>query len=98
MAESSDVEIGPGGPHGIKPELDLDQIKAAAKAISSAKKPMIMCGAGAQDASAEVLALAELLNCPVTAFRSGRGVVAEDHALCMRLLLRLVSCGTIVIC
>ena len=81
MADSWDVEIGAGSKHGIKPELDLDQIKAAAKAISSAKKPMIMCGAGAQDASAEVLALAELLNCPVTAFRSGRGVVAEDHAL-----------------
>ncbi len=81
MADNWDVEIGAGGKQGIKPDLNLDQIKAAAKAISSAKKPMIMCGSGAQDASAEVLALAELLNCPVTAFRSGRGVVAEDHAL-----------------
>lgn len=81
MAQNWDVEIGAGGKQGIKPELDLDQIKAAAKAISNAKNPMIMCGSGAQDASSEVLALAELLNCPVTAFRSGRGVVAEDHAL-----------------
>jgi len=81
MAQNWDVEIGAGGKQGIKPELDLDQIKAAAKAISSAKNPMIMCGSGAQDASIEVLALAELLNCPVTAFRSGRGVVAEDHPL-----------------
>ena len=81
MAQNWDVEIGAGGKQGIKPDLDLDQIKTAAKAISNAKNPMIMCGSGAQDASAEVLALAELLNCPVTAFRSGRGVVAEDHAL-----------------
>jgi acetolactate synthase I/II/III large subunit len=81
MAENWDVEIGPGGQQRNKPALDLDKIKAAAKAISSAKNPMIMCGSGAQDASAEVLALAELLNCPVTAFRSGRGVVAEDHPL-----------------
>jgi acetolactate synthase-1/2/3 large subunit len=81
MAKSWDVEIDSGGQQGIKPDLDLDKIKAAAKAISTAKNPMIMCGAGAQDASAEVLALAELLNCPVTAFRSGRGVVAEDHPL-----------------
>lgn len=81
MAESWDVEIDTGGQQGIKPDLDLDKIKAAAKAISTAKNPMIMCGSGAQDASAEVLALAELLNCPVTAFRSGRGVVAEDHPL-----------------
>lgn len=83
MAQEWDVEIGAGATQGTKPELDLDQIKAAAKAVSSAKKPMIMCGSGAQDASEEVLALAELLNCPVTAFRSGRGVVAEDHPLSM---------------
>lgn len=42
---------------------------------------MIMTGNGAQHASAEVLAMAELLNAPVTAFRSGRGVVPEDHPL-----------------
>ena len=83
MAQDWDVDIGAGAKQGNKPELDLDLIKAAAKAISSAKKPMIMCGSGAQDASVEVLALAELLNCPVTAFRSGRGVVAEDHPLSM---------------
>jgi acetolactate synthase-1/2/3 large subunit len=40
-----------------------------------------MCGAGAQHASTEVRALAELLGAPVTAFRSGRGVVPEDHPL-----------------
>jgi acetolactate synthase-1/2/3 large subunit len=51
------------------------------KLLANARKPMIMCGAGAQHASAEVLALAELLNAPVTAFRSGRGVVPEDHEL-----------------
>jgi acetolactate synthase-1/2/3 large subunit len=42
---------------------------------------MIMCGAGAQHAPREVVALAEALQAPVTAFRSGRGVVPEDHAL-----------------
>ncbi len=42
---------------------------------------MIMCGAGAQHAAAEVAALAETLQAPVTAFRSGRGVVPEDHPL-----------------
>ena len=40
-----------------------------------------MCGAGAQHAAAEVAALAEALQAPVTAFRSGRGVVPEDHPL-----------------
>jgi acetolactate synthase-1/2/3 large subunit len=63
------------------PELDLDAIDAAAKLLAAARKPMIMCGAGAQHAADEVRALAERLQAPVTAFRSGRGVVAEDHAL-----------------
>ena len=63
------------------PEIDLDTLRSAAEMIARARKPMIMCGAGAQHASAEVTALAELLDAPVTAFRSGRGVVAEDHPL-----------------
>jgi acetolactate synthase-1/2/3 large subunit len=41
---------------------------------------MIMTGGGAQHASDEVRELAETLGAVVTAFRSGRGVVSEDHA------------------
>lgn len=65
----------------IYPEINQDEISAAVELLAKAKNPMIMCGSGAQHASAEVLALAELFNAPVTAFRSGRGVVAEDHPL-----------------
>ncbi len=64
-----------------EPEPDSDAIAAAAHLLATARKPMLMCGAGAQHAAAEVLALAEILGAPVTAFRSGRGVVPEDHAL-----------------
>src|SRR5258706_70785 len=64
-----------------EPEPDTDAIGAAAKLLAAARKPMLMCGAGAQHAATEVLALAETLQAPVTAFRSGRGVVPEDHAL-----------------
>ena len=70
----------PQAPH-TAPEPDSDAIAAAAKLLATARKPMLMCGAGAQHAAAEVLALADTLQAPVTAFRSGRGVVAEDHAL-----------------
>jgi acetolactate synthase-1/2/3 large subunit len=63
------------------PEINPDVLKSAAAMIAGARRPMIMCGAGALHASEEVTALAELLNAPVTAFRSGRGVVAEDHPL-----------------
>jgi acetolactate synthase-1/2/3 large subunit len=71
----------PDAPAEPQREVDLDTIRAAARLLVAARKPLIMCGAGAQHAAAEVLALAETLQAPVTAFRSGRGVVAEDHAL-----------------
>ena len=60
---------------------DPSAVGAAARLLATARKPLIMCGAGAQHAAAEVRALAEVLQAPVTAFRSGRGVVPEDHAL-----------------
>lgn len=81
MAGTHDLAIGEGNRRVDKPALDEDRLKAAAQAVAAARRPMIMCGAGAQDAADEVLALAELLNCPVTALRSGRGLVAEDHPL-----------------
>ncbi len=57
------------------------EIEAAATLIAAAKHPMIFVGTGAQDAHADVLALAEALDAPVAAFRGGRGIVAEDHPL-----------------
>ena len=81
MAKPWEVETGAGNSQVDTPALDEDRLTHAANLLAKAKKPMIMCGSGAQSASEEVLALAELLNAPVTAFRSGRGVVPEDHDL-----------------
>ena len=81
MAQQWQVETGAANDRIDQPEPDPDAIVRAAEMLSTADNVMIMCGAGAQHASAEVLQLAELLDAPVTAFRSGRGVVAEDHAL-----------------
>ena len=64
-----------------EPRVDEAAIDAAVQLLAAAKKPMIMCGAGAQHAPREVELLAETLQAPVTAFRSGRGIVPEDHAL-----------------
>lgn len=63
------------------PQPDPQRVAEAAKLVSQARRPMIMVGTGALNASAEVLALAERLGAPVVAFRGGRGVVSEDHAL-----------------
>ena len=81
MAEKTDIELIPGAQIPDPGALDPESIDAAAQRLAHAKRAMIMVGGGAQHAAPEVLALAELLNAPVTAFRSGRGVVAEDHPL-----------------
>lgn len=81
MASSAKVRINEPPARPLSPEIDHDQIAAAAKLIAKSRRPMIMCGSGAQHASEAVQALAELLDAPVTAHRGGRGVVAEDHAL-----------------
>ena len=81
MASPTAVAIEPVGtaPEPLRP--DPDAIEAAVRLLATAKKPLLMCGAGAQHAAHEVRALAEALQAPVTAFRSGRGIVPEDHAL-----------------
>jgi acetolactate synthase-1/2/3 large subunit len=81
MAARSPVAIASPDPSLAEPAVDDDAIESAARLLATAKKPLIMCGAGAQHAAPEVTALAEILQAPVTAFRSGRGVVPEDHPL-----------------
>src|SRR6202012_2892875 len=43
--------------------------------------PMIFVGSGAIDAREEILELAEMIDAPVVAFRSGRGIVSNAHEL-----------------
>jgi acetolactate synthase I/II/III large subunit len=81
MAARAPAIIDTADAPAAEPLIDLDAIEAAVRLLAKAVRPMIMCGAGAQHAAAEVGALAETLQAPVTAFRSGRGVVAEDHPL-----------------
>jgi acetolactate synthase-1/2/3 large subunit len=60
------------------PPPDPDAVLAAAQLIAGAKRPLICVGAGALDAGAEILELAQQLQAPVTAHRSGKGIVSED--------------------
>jgi acetolactate synthase-1/2/3 large subunit len=57
---------------------DPAAVRAAAKAIATARSPIIILGAGALGAGAEILELARLIQAPVTSHRSGRGVVSEE--------------------
>jgi acetolactate synthase-1/2/3 large subunit len=65
------------------PEPDDEALEAAAKMLGEAKRPLIIVGGGAQHASAEVTALAEMLEAPVCAYRMGHGVVDGRHELCV---------------
>lgn len=63
------------------PIPDPDRVAAAAKLIAASKRPMIFVGAGALEAGDEILELAEMIDAPVVAFRSGRGIVSNRHEL-----------------
>jgi acetolactate synthase-1/2/3 large subunit len=58
------------------PQPDSERITAAAALIAGSKTPMIFVGSGAIHARDEILELAELIDAPVVAFRSGRGIVS----------------------
>ena len=61
--------------------VDDDAVERAAKLLGASRRPLIFVGGGAQDASPEVTALAEMLEAPVAAFRRGQGVVPAGHRL-----------------
>jgi acetolactate synthase-1/2/3 large subunit len=69
----------------IQPDPEL--IHRAAKVLAEAKKPMIIVGGGALDAGNEILELAEFLQAPVVSFRSGRGIVGDDHELGLTIIV-----------
>jgi acetolactate synthase-1/2/3 large subunit len=63
------------------PLPDIERVKAAAALVADSRTPMIFVGSGAIDAREEILELAELIDAPVVAFRSGRGIVSNAHEL-----------------
>lgn len=65
------------------PRPDPELVAKAAALIRSAKNPLIMLGSGAIGAEAEVAELARLLQAPVTAHRSGKGILPDDDPLAL---------------
>jgi acetolactate synthase-1/2/3 large subunit len=70
-----------------EPEIDEDAVTTAATLLGAAKRPLIVCGGGAQDASAEVTALSAMLQAPVLGYRRGRGVLDSRNPLSVTLPL-----------
>lgn len=80
-ARPGEVAVPERFPPPARPPVDLEAVEAAARLLGAAERPMIVVGGGAQDASAEVTALAEMLEAPVVAYRRGPGVVSSAHRL-----------------
>ena len=80
-----EAPIAPVAPE--EPSIDDDAVEAAARLLGAAERPLIMVGAGAQDASGEIAAVAGLLQAPVGAYRGGRGVLDSRHPLSINLPL-----------
>ncbi|MXW99290.1 MAG: TPP-binding protein, partial [Acidimicrobiaceae bacterium] len=68
-------------PRATTPVIDTDQIEQAARVLGQARRPLIMVGGGAQDASEPVRRLAEMLEAPVFARHMGLGVMDTRHRL-----------------
>jgi acetolactate synthase-1/2/3 large subunit len=72
----------PETPLPLPPDaIDDEAIETAAKILGAAERPMLVLGGGAQDASAEVVRIAEMLEAPVSSYRRGRGVIPSSHRL-----------------
>ena len=75
---------------GYRPstEVNEEDVRAIADALSRSTRPVILAGHGASIAKAEkeVLQLAETLNAPVTTTLLGKGVIPETHPLSLGML------------
>jgi acetolactate synthase-1/2/3 large subunit len=85
LSRGAPVEI-PAAAVPTNPLVDLDAVAQAAKLLGDALHPMIIIGGGAQNASVEVTALAEMLQAPVLAHRMGLGVLDRRNPLCVNMV------------
>ena len=83
------AEIGDAPPYEpvrqVRSAGDAQDIEAAADMLVAAQMPMIYAGQGVlyAEATAELVALAELLDAPVMTSADGKSAFPEDHALAL---------------
>lgn len=68
----------------FNPPVDSGAIDRAGEWLGQAENPMIFVGGGAQGVSSELRQLAELLQAPVVAYRTGQGVLDSRHVLSLK--------------
>jgi acetolactate synthase-1/2/3 large subunit len=60
---------------------DHEALREACELLRSAERPVLLVGRGARAASAELMELAERLQCPVATTCSGKGIFPDRHPL-----------------
>jgi len=67
----------------VRPEPETGAVRAAARHLREARRPVIVAGGGVRSSGAqpELLELAELLSIPVATSLNAKGSIAEDHPL-----------------
>jgi acetolactate synthase I/II/III large subunit len=69
----------------FRPEPQADQVRAAAARLQRAQRPVLVAGEGAavSGAGPEILRLAEKLSMPVAYSLDAKGIIPDDHPLCV---------------
>lgn len=81
MGMKAEIELLPAITQYPLPPVDQGLIDQAVKLLVKAKKPMIVIGSGALEAGKSLIAVAQALQAPVMACRSGKGVLSSEHYL-----------------
>jgi acetolactate synthase I/II/III large subunit len=74
-----------GEARGVEIPIDDAAIEAAVNLLCAAERPLIIVGGGAQHASMQVAAIADVLQAPVAAGQMGFGVLDSRHPLSINL-------------
>jgi acetolactate synthase-1/2/3 large subunit len=81
LALKAEVDNQPPETVLFAPPIDSAMLEEAAQVLGKAKNPMIYVGSGAQGVGPEITALAEMLQAPVVAYRTGHGVLDGRNPL-----------------
>jgi acetolactate synthase-1/2/3 large subunit len=80
--------VAPVAPLPVREKpIDETAVRKAARILGNARRVLIVCGGGAQDASPEVTELSAMLQAPVLGYRRGRGVLDSRDPLSVTLPL-----------
>ncbi len=81
LAMKSEVPAAPPPLPIFMPPVDAGIIETAGRLLGQSKRPLIFVGGGAQDVSPEITRLADQLQAPVVAYRTGHGILDSRHYL-----------------